>query len=182
MLPEHHRDEQAGERTDGHIEAFLAAPGAPRRRRHKLPPRPHRPVELDTRQDWAAALRHETARHARYGRPASVLLIELTDGPLATETDRIARGVAAAIRAEARETDRAVRLGAVSFRLLLPETGDRAARAVADRLDRTFQAAEDTRLLGAGLTIAIATAADHWTLEDALAEAERRLSAGVAGG
>ena len=182
MLPEHHRDEQAGERTDGHIEAFLAAPGTPRRRRQKLPPRTHRPVELDTRQDWAAALRHETARHARYGRPASILLIELTGGPLATETDRIARAVAAAIRAEARETDRAVRLGAGSFRLLLPETGDRAARAVADRLDRTFQAAEDTRLLGAGLTIAIATAADHWTLEDALAEAERRLSAGVAGG
>ena len=70
-----------------------------------------------------------------------------------------------------------MRLGAVSFRLLRPETGDRAARAVAARLDRTFQAAEDTRLLGAGLTIAIATAADHWTLEDALAEAERRLSA-----
>jgi GGDEF domain-containing protein len=130
VLPEHHRDEQAGERTDGHIEAFLAAPGTPRRRRQKLPPRTHRPVELDTRQDWAAALRHETARHARYGRPASILLIELTDGPLATETDRIARGVAAAIRAEARETDRAVRLGAVSFRLSLPETGDRAAREI----------------------------------------------------
>jgi len=182
VLPEHHHDEQEGQRTDGHIEAFLAPPGTPRRRRHKVPARPRRPVELDTRQDWAAALRHETARHERYGRPASILLIELTEGPLDTETDRIARAVTAAIRAEARETDRAVRLGAGGFRVLLPETGDRAARAVADRLDRTFLADAETRRLGAGLTIEIATAADHWTLEDALAEAERRVSASVAGG
>jgi len=182
VLPDHHYDEREGELADGHIEAFLTAPPAPRRRRHKAPSRPRRPVELDTRPDWTAAVRHETARHARYGRPASVLLIELACGPGGPEVDRIARAVADAIRAEARETDRAVRLGASSFRILLPETGDRAARTVADRLDRAFLASGEARATGAGMTIAVATAADHGTLEDAVADAERRLASRSAEG
>ncbi len=114
--------------------------------------------------------------------PRRRLLIEPTDGPVATEADRIACAVAAAIRAEARETDRAVRLGAVSFRLLLPETGGRAAQAVAERLDRTLLAIDEARALGAGLTMAVSTAQDHGTLEDALAEAERRLALRAAEG
>ena len=180
VLPDHHHDEREGERADEHIEAFLAPPVAPRRRRHKPTGRVRRPVELDTRADWTAALRHEAARHARYGRPASILLIELTGRPVGTAVDRVARAVANAIRAEARETDRAVRLGAFSFRLLLPETGDRAARTVADRLDRAFDASADARTLGAHLTIDVASPARHGTLEDALAEAERRLAARAA--
>lgn len=180
VLPEHHHDEQEGERADEHIEAFLAPPIAPRRRRHKPTGRTRRPVELDTRPDWTAALRHEAARHARYGRPASVLLIELTGRPVSAAVDRIARVVADAIRAEARETDRAVRLGALSFRVLLPETGDRAARVVADRLDRAFDASADAQTLGADLTIEVACPTRHETLEEALAAAERRLTARLA--
>jgi GGDEF domain-containing protein len=82
-----------------------------------------------------------------------VLLIELDCGPVSAAVDRIARAVAGAIRAEARETDRAVRLGARSFRMLLPETGDRAARIVADRLDRAYLESPDAKALGAALTI-----------------------------
>lgn len=177
VLPDHHHDEREGERADDHIEAFLAAPVAPRRRRHKGSGRVRRPVELDTAPDWAAALRHEAARHARYRRPASLLLIELSAHPVSAAVDRIARAVADAIRAEARETDRAVQLGALSFRLLLPETDDRAARAVAARLDRAYLADPDSQTLGADLTIDVATAARHATLEDTLADAERRLAA-----
>jgi hypothetical protein len=176
VLPDHHHDERDSERADEHIEAFLAQTAPPRRRRHKPTGRARRPVELDTRADWTAALRHEAARHARYGRPASILLIELDCGPVSAPVDRIARAVAGAIRAEARETDRAVRLGARSFRLLLPETGDRAARIVADRLDRAYLDSPDAKSLGAGLTIDIATPTRHGTLEDALADAERRLA------
>jgi hypothetical protein len=175
VLPDHHHDEREGERADEHIEAFLAPPIAPRRRRHKGSGRVRRPIELDSPTDWTAALRHETARHARYGRPASVLLIEVTARPVTAAPDRIARVVADAIRAEARETDRAVQLGALSFRVLLPETGDRAARTVAARLDRAYLANADSETLGADLTIDVATPARHATLEDALADAERRL-------
>ncbi len=176
VLPEHHHDERQGERADEHIEAFLTTT-APRRRRPKAAGRIRRPVELDTRPDWLAAVRHEGARLARYGRPASVLLIELRNGAPAPSIDPLARAVADAIRAEARETDRAVRFGAHSFRMLLPETGDRAARAVADRLDRTFGATDEARTHGATLSIDVASPGRNASLEDALAEAERRLSA-----
>lgn len=176
VLPDHHHDERQGERADEHIEAFLTTT-APRRRRPKAATRIRRPVELDTRPDWLAAVRHEGARLARYGRPASVLLIELHNGAPAPSIDPLARAVADAIRAEARETDRAVRFGAHSFRMLLPETGDLAARAVADRLDRTFGATEEARTHGATLSIDVASPGRNASLEDALADAERRLSA-----
>jgi GGDEF domain-containing protein len=176
VLPDHHHDERQGERADEHIEAFLTTT-VPRRRRPKAAGRIRRPVELDTRPDWLAAVRHEGARLARYGRPASVLLIELRNGSPAPSIDPLARAVADAIRAEARETDRAVRFGAHSFRMLLPETGDLAARAVADRLDRTFGATAEARTHGATLSIDVASPGRNASLEDALAEAERRLSA-----
>jgi len=170
-LPEHHHDEREGDRTDEGIEAFLTK--RPARRRRPMPAtRVRRPIELETRPDWLTALRHEAARQERYGRPASVLFIEL-----AAPTDELARCVADTIRAEARETDRAVRFGAHSFRMLLPETGDRAARAVADRLDRTFGATDEARTHGATLSIDVASPGRNASLEDALAEAERRLSA-----
>jgi GGDEF domain-containing protein len=181
VLPDHHHDEQGDERAAERIEAFLDGPDAIGRRPIRVV-RERRPVELETRPDWTTAFRHEGARHARYGRSASVVLIDLS-GPLAGEaTDRIARRLADAIRSEARETDRAVRLGALSFRVLLPETGGRAARRFAERLDTAFRARADGELDAAGidLCVEIATPARTASLEDALAEAEARLRARTA--
>ena len=175
MLPEHHHDERSSERADERIEAFLTTSASPRRRRRNTN-RIRRPVELDTRPDWTAAVRHEAARHDRYGRPASILLIELPDCPATEGLDRLARAVADAIRAEARETDRAVRFGASSFRMLLPETGDRAARAVADRLARAFRASAEAGPVAGDFTIDVVTPARSGTLEDALVDAERRVA------
>lgn len=176
VLPEHHHDEQSDDRAAEHIEAFID--GAPTARpRTPAIERPRRPLELDTRQDWAVALHHEGARHARYGRPASVLLIELRGRPNEQAVDRIARCLANVIRAEARETDRAVRIASLRFRLLLPETGGRAARTLADRLGRAFNADPDGRSEGVDLQIEVATAARTGTLEDALTEAEARIAA-----
>ncbi len=81
------------------------------------------------------------------------------------------------IRAEVRETDRAVRVGASSFRLLLPETSARAARTLAERLDRGFTVGYPSAGEGVALCIEVATASRTGTLEDALADAERRLAA-----
>jgi GGDEF domain-containing protein len=175
VLPEHHHDERSSERADEHIEAFLTTSATPRRRR-KTSGRVRRPVELDTRPDWTAAVRHEAARHDRYGRPASILLIELPDCPAADALDRLAKAFADAIRAEARETDRAVRFGASSFRMLLPETGDLAARAVADRLDRAFRASPEAGPVEGDLTIDVVTPERFGTLEEALSDAERRVA------
>jgi GGDEF domain-containing protein len=183
VLPEHHHDERKDERATEHIEAFLEGPDAAPRRRTAAVPRDRRPLALDTRLDWTAALRHEGARHARYGRSASVLLIEL-GGTMGGDTvDRAAHRLADVIRSEARETDRAVRVDALRFRVLLPETGGRAARRFAERLDRAFRRDED----GAGgigsvdLCVEIATAARTASLEDALADAEARLRARASG-
>jgi GGDEF domain-containing protein len=171
VLPEHHQDERAAE----HIEAFLDGPVAAPRRAPLVDDRIRRPVELETRPDWMIALRLEGARHARYGRPASVLLIELQGDDSGVSLDGVARTLADVIRAEARETDRAVRVGASSFRLLLPETGARAARTLAERLDRGFAAGSQGPVGSIALCIEVATASRTGTLEDALSEAERRL-------
>jgi GGDEF domain-containing protein len=179
VLPEHHHDEQVDDRAAERIEAFLEGPDATPRRRTPTVARERHPLELDTRPDWTAAFRHEGARHARYGRAASVLLIELGGSLERAAADKAAHRLADVIRTEARETDRAVRVGAVSFRVLLPETGGRAARRFAERLDRAFRAetAGTDRVGGVELCLEVATPARTSSLEDALAEAEARLAA-----
>lgn len=177
VLPEHHHDEGADGRTAEHIEAFIEGPVAAPRRPPVNDDRIRRPFALETRPDWMIALRHEGARHVRYGRPASILLIELRGDEAGTAVDPVARTLADVIRAEVRETDRAVRVGASSFRLLLPETSARAARTLADRLDHGFTIGRPAAADGVALCIEVATASRTGTLEDALADAERRLAA-----
>jgi GGDEF domain-containing protein len=121
-----------------------------------------------------AALAHESARHIRYGRPATVLLIELDGGPSGAALDRVARKLAELIRAQARETDRAVRVGVASFRMLLPETSGRAARHVVARLDRAFYLWRAAQAEPTELRTEIVAPVRGGSLEEALAEAERR--------
>lgn len=129
---------------------------------------------MDTRLDWMTALRREDARQARYGRPTSVLLIEVDGRPDDPALDGIARSVVAVIQTEARETDRAVRLGPLSFRLLLPETGEPAARTLAERIQQGLRAEED-RTHDTELSIEVATVSRAGSLTDALVLAERRM-------
>ena len=90
--------------------------------------------------------------------------------------ERIARAIGDVIRNEARETDRAVRTGRLTYRLLLPETGGRAARSLAERLERAYVAAPDGRAEGVALSVEVATAPRNGRLEDALDEAEARIA------
>lgn len=158
--------------------AFLDGPGATAERTNGTRPkadRPRLPRGLDTRPDWIAAFELEASRHARYGRPAAVLLLELMRRPDDPTLDRVARGLSDLIRAEARTTDRAVRMGASSFRLLLPETNGRAARHVVARLERAFHQAYVGRPERPVLQIEVAAPTRGGSLEDALTDAERRL-------
>ena len=102
------------------------------------------------------AVRREDARHVRYGRPVSVVLLELTREATGLALDAIASDVADVICGEARSTDRAVRLTAGSFRILMPETAEHAARAAAGRLERTYEATPSGDS-GERLRIAVAT-------------------------
>jgi GGDEF domain-containing protein len=171
-------DDRHDERTAARIEAFVDGSSTRSSRRGLAiddRDRPRRPHELDTRPDWNATLLHESSRHARYGRPASVLLIDLAGVSDAASLQRAARGLVDLIRVEVRETDRAARFGPTSFRMLLTETNARAARNVAARLDRAFQAARVGWTPAARLRIEIAAPTRGESLEDALALAERRL-------
>jgi GGDEF domain-containing protein len=166
------------ERTAARIEAFLEGPSTPSGRRGLAiddRDRPRRPHELDTRPDWTTALVHESSRHARYGRPASVLLIELRgfDG---SSLERAAQTLADLIRAEVRETDRAVRMGPASFRMLLTETSARAARHVAARLERAFHDGRSDPPGPPKVRIEIAAPTRGESLDDAVIAAERRLA------
>lgn len=179
MLPADHLDARAGER----IEAFLEGPPTRARRPSRRRPRPEllRPVRrripLDTRPDWDAALRHEEARSARYGRPASVLVVRLRmASPNAVE--RYAVRVGAIVRECARETDRVTRAAPDRFHVLLPETAALEGAALAERVRDACadqlpgQPAADLEILA----VAVSPARDE-TLSDALRIAVRNVSA-----
>jgi hypothetical protein len=175
VLPDVHHDE----RTDARIEAFVD--GARRARARGIVSvsgavegTPSR--DLDTRADWAAAFRHEAFRHARYGRPASVLLLEIGRTPDARSADAGARELADLIRTGARASDRAVRLGPSSFRLLMPETNAQGARQLGVRLEGAFKEAGGGAMHRPGLRFDIAAPARGGTLEEALTAAERRVA------
>ena len=174
VLPDVHHDERTADR----IVAFLdgrAASSRPASSTRAEGRKPRRPKELDTRPDWTAAFLHEASRHDRYGRPASVLLLELARGQDGTSVDRVARALGDLIRTDVRETDRAVRIGPSSFRLLMPETNARAARHVGVRLERAFQLAHGGRTDRPDLRLGVAAPTRGGSLNDALAKAERRL-------
>jgi hypothetical protein len=180
VLPADHVDERAGER----IEAFLEGPPTRARRpARRRPPRPEllRPVRrripLDTRPDWDAALRHEEARSARYGRPASVLVVRLRMSSLHA-VERYAARVGAIVRDCARETDRVTRAAPDRFHVLLPETAALEGAALAERVRDACadllpgQPAADLEILA----VAVSPARDE-TLTDALRLAVRNVSA-----
>jgi len=175
VLPDDQHDERVGEV----IEAFLDGPPPKARRRVREAARPARlrptrlrPVPLDTRPDWDVALRHEDARMARYGRPASVVVIRLRLTPPGS-ADRIAAHVGEIVRFHARETDRVTRAAADRFHVLLPETEEAEAETLIERV-RTACAAQVAGRLRADLRVVAAAASPGRgeTLHDALRAAQ----------
>jgi hypothetical protein len=180
VLPEDHHDARTSER----IEAFIEGPARPSRKRARSGQRrPHRPIVLDTPAEWEAAIRHEEIRVERYGRAATVLVVEVCadcgppagKNPSVTAADLV-EPVIEAIRHEARETDHVVRVSPTRFHLLLPETGEAEAETFVARLN----AASRDRLNGHGsdlrLRVESATPGHGRSLADALEDGERRLA------
>ena len=68
------------------IEKFLSGPRSHKRTHSPTNVEPAGPLQgtLDTRTDFAAAIRRETARAERYGRPATVVAVEFAVGHGAT--------------------------------------------------------------------------------------------------
>lgn len=177
VLPTEHHDERVGEV----IEAFLDGPPV----RASRTPRPHRrrdplrairrPISLDTRPDWDAALRHEDARIARYGRPASVLVIRVQTVRPGT-MDRFAGRIGDIVRALARETDRVTRAAADRFHVLLPETDEAEADVLAERIrDACQQRVPGRDASDPEVLVAPASPAHGESLHDALRSAQETI-------
>lgn len=179
-------------RVDEKIQAFLAGPKPSRSRARKAPPKPRRPaLPLDTRTDFAAALRLESARAERYGRPVSIVAVAFApagDGAdsaadattgvdTARSVDRLAGPIGSTLRREARDTDRVARVAPDRFHVLLPETGATDAERFVERVRQACEAWSSEADEPLRLRIATVAAGHDRTLVDALAAAEERLSA-----
>lgn len=175
VLPDAVHDERTTERIIAFVEGN-AGIGIRASKAHVRLERPRASKSLDTRQDWMTAFQLEVARHARYGRPVAVVLLELAGMNGAPALDMDAQVLTDLIRARARETDRAARFGPASFRVLMPETNTRAARNAAARLDRAYRDLTGAAPGRASLRIEVAAPTRAGSLEEVVAEAERRLA------
>lgn len=90
--------------------------------------------------DWNRLVADEDVRMGRYGRPATIVMIELDGlGRLVTAlgqlaADRVLAAVADTIRSHARKADHVGRLGPSRFGVLLPETDEVSAINYVERI------------------------------------------------
>jgi hypothetical protein len=169
-LPEHHHDEE----TEEKIEAFLDGPQVRRRRRsHRYNRR--RSIALDTEFEWSGALRHETARSARYGRSMAILVVELAVDAATAGPDGLALRLTEVLGREVRETDRAIRSAPERFLVLLPETNEDEAAHLASRIERAYRHLDDAIPVG-DIRIEIAIPRRGTDPSEAIAVADRRLA------
>jgi hypothetical protein len=179
VLPAEQHDERVGEV----IEAFLDGPPERARPRTRALPRSdtlravRKSIPLDTRNDWETALRLEDARLARYGRPASVLVIRLCV-PIPGTEDRYAGLLARIVREQARETDRVTRAAPDRFYVLLPETEEAEAELVGERVrDAYARQEQERRRIDLEIRTAAASPGSGETLHDALRIAQEAVAA-----
>lgn len=174
-LPADHHDE----RTSEGIEAFIEGVQASRRHRRRHLRRegtlqPRRVVPLVTRADWDAALQREDARFARYGRPATVVVIDVRVAAHDT-IDRHAPRVGSIVRQHARETDLVTRVSPGRFHVLLPETVDDDAVILVERI-KDAAAHLDVGVDGPLTLVGVAISPPHGgTLADAVRRAAKQV-------
>jgi two-component system, cell cycle response regulator len=97
-------------------------------------------TDLDNYREFRRQLTEETMRSSRYGRPFSLLMLDLDHFKQVNDTyghlagDEALRGLAALIRREVRPVDRIARYGGEEFAIILPETTTVGALATAERI------------------------------------------------
>lgn len=110
---------------------------------------------LANRRHFMDALDREIERSARYGRPLSLVLLDLDHFKKVNDThghaagDDVLRQASRALQGVCRDVDLAARLGGEELALLLPETDGRGARVVAERVREQVAAAPHTSPDGA---------------------------------
>jgi diguanylate cyclase (GGDEF)-like protein len=103
---------------------------------------------LANRRRFEERLGEEVERAHRYGRPLSLVLLDLDHFKTVNDTwghpvgDRVLTGTADVLRSVLREMDVAGRVGGEELAVLLPETDQSGAEALAERLRRQIRAFE----------------------------------------
>jgi diguanylate cyclase (GGDEF)-like protein len=120
---------------------------------------------LFNRRHFEELARAEWTRYQRYGRPLSLLLLDVDKFKSINDRfghdagDLVLKAVAFTCKTTKRQTDVAARIGGEEFVLLLPETDEAAAETAAERLRKAIQV--HTRSLPGGnleVTVSIGVA------------------------
>jgi diguanylate cyclase (GGDEF)-like protein len=115
---------------------------------------------MSNRRRFDEILARELERAKRFGRPFSLLLLDLDDFKKVNDThghlqgDQVLRLVAKALSAESREIDEPARFGGEEFAVALPETDVRGAEKAAERI-RTRIASTPISLEGSGAKVSV---------------------------
>ena len=102
-------------------------------------------TSLVNRRHFDALAHTEWQRFQRYGRPLSLLILDVDKFKLINDRfghdagDLVLKAIAQNCNAAKRETDVVARLGGDEFAILLPETGESAAELVAERLRKQIE-------------------------------------------
>jgi GGDEF domain-containing protein len=160
------------------------ATGGPSSVARRANPAARRPTELRTlpgRLEWNAAMARESARAARYRRPASVAIVELRHQNAQVDVTPFMKSLAGPIsrvlREDCRSTDLVARVATSRFQLLLPETNQAGAERLADRLATSCRTYLQTTGSPLAIRVSFAGAGVEESLEDALAHALRAIEA-----
>lgn len=124
---------------------------------------------ISNRRHFDTVGRAEWARFQRYGRPLSLVLIDVdTLKPINdrfghASGDLVLKGIAQICSYARRETDTVARLGGDEFALLLPETNEAAAAGLAERI-RSHVEAVPLKLAGENVPVTVSVGVAGGTL------------------
>lgn len=146
--------------------------------------RPKRPTELRTlpgRLEWTAALVRESGRARRYGRPASVAIVELRHQDAKADVTPFMRSLAGPIsrvlREDVRDTDLVARVATARFQVLMPETNESGAERLGRRLAAGCRSYIERTGSPVSVRVSVAATGLQESLQDALAHALRAIEA-----
>jgi diguanylate cyclase (GGDEF)-like protein len=131
--------------------------------------------------EWNRIIADEDARIGRYGRPATIVIIELEGVDRLTNVlgqeagDRVLPAVADTLGRNARGADHLARLGPSRFGILLPETGEVEAVNYVERVRQACDLWLESGAIALRLAIGWASPTTETTLADALTLATDRM-------
>ena len=131
---------------------------------------------------WAKRLSEENARVQRYGRPATIVLVELAGVDRLTErlgpdaADRLIPPIAMTMRRQARSADSLARLGPTRFAALMPDTDEVKAINYIERVRSACDVWLEAGAVSLRLSIGWAEINSNQTVDPAIQAAEQRLN------